>query len=69
MTCIFLTGDSILSCKANKGVYIPSIGELKRFCTNTGHPCPAYAVALKGDEAERDAERWSLVGHRERAVR
>ncbi len=60
MTCIFLTGGSILSCRAGKGVCIPSIGELKRFCTTPATPVPSTrrrSAAAK----ERDTGRWSLA--------
>ncbi len=40
MTCTYLNGNAILSCRARTGVYIPSLGELKQFCINTGHLCP-----------------------------
>ena len=42
---------SILFCRARSGVYVPSLGELRQFCMNTGHLCPAQTP----DEARGQA--------------
>ena len=59
MTCTYLTGNSILSCRARSGVYVPSLGELRQFCMNTGHLCPAQSAEEAGGAgAIRSAGCW-----------
>ncbi len=49
MSCIFLTGSSVLSCKAHKAVYIPSLLELDEYCKNIRFKrCPLYSEAGEG---------------------
>lgn len=44
MRCPFLTGKYMLSCTANKEVYIPSFLELKEYCRSGRHKmCPFYS--------------------------
>ena len=57
MRCPFLRGKYMLSCTANREVYIPSLFELDEYCKNGRHKmCPYYnrienegQVVIKGD--------------------
>jgi len=43
MKCPFLSGEYMLSCKALREVYVPSIFELDEYCKNIQHRmCPFY---------------------------
>lgn len=43
--CPYLHGDYRSSCKVDKAVYIPSIGELDEYCKNRRHiQCPFYCI-------------------------
>jgi len=42
-TCAYLTGGTILACRANLRLYVPSMAELDAYCTNGKHDvCPVY---------------------------
>lgn len=43
MKCPFLKGEYMLSCAADKAVYVPSIFELNEYCKENRHKmCPFY---------------------------
>ncbi len=49
MKCHFLTGKYMLSCMADRAVYIPSIFELDEYCKSGRHKmCPFYCE-VEGD--------------------
>ena len=46
MQCSFLEGKRILSCRSLGAVYVPSIFELKEYCTRDGHKkCPFFSAS------------------------
>ncbi len=48
MQCSFLEGRRILSCRSLGAVYIPSIFELKEYCTQDKHKkCPFFSTPEK----------------------
>jgi hypothetical protein len=49
MTCPHLSESYILSCKADLGVYVPSLFELNQFCQSDRHTvCPYYSLVDNG---------------------
>lgn len=45
--CTFLEGNYLLSCKANKEVYVPSIFEFREYCTSKQYKmCPFFFKAV-----------------------
>jgi hypothetical protein len=64
MYCIFLTGNKILSCKAYKGVYVPSLFELEEYCTNTRHKlCQVHADAKAAIMKDSSRDAWPPTGY------
>jgi hypothetical protein len=46
--CTFLIGNYVFSCNAGKGVYVPSIFEMREYCRQTQYRiCPHYLNAKK----------------------
>ena len=54
MKCIFLEGNYMQSCNANKEVYVPSCFEQSEYCTSGRYKsCPFYS---KSDSLELNQE-------------
>ena len=61
-TCPYLTGNYILSCKADLQVYIPSVYELEEYCKSVRHTlCPSYCLI---DEKKESEETHPEIGTR-----
>ena len=56
MTCPHLSESYILACKADLGVYVPSMFELDQFCQTDRHTaCPFYCL-ISIDSPRKNAE-------------
>ena len=52
MKCRQLSGSRILSCAANRFVYIPTLSELEKYCMTSRHDrCPHLPHQLQENEA------------------
>jgi len=62
MKCAYLSGEHVLSCKADRGVYIPSLFELEEYCrTRKSIRCPLKSTMGpngKAATAPRVYGRW-----------
>jgi hypothetical protein len=49
MKCSYLSGTHIVTCKANKGIYSPSLFELYEYClSDKCKMCPRPSLTLFG---------------------
>jgi len=47
---------SVASCSAKKTPYVPSLGELEKFCQSSKHRvCPAYLFSFEAGGLERES--------------
>ncbi len=52
---LYLSSSKLLSCKANREVYIPSISELDEYCNQRRHTlCPFYSCEIYPDNTTTD---------------
>jgi len=50
---------SVASCSAKNTPYVPSLGEVKRFCQSGRHiVCPAYLFSCEGGSAKGKPHPW-----------
>lgn len=57
--CVFLAGKRLLSCKAQRAVYLPSLRELDAYCRNVRYAsCPFYCDAEAGKTPEAARYEW-----------
>lgn len=55
MKCDYLSGEYVLSCTADRGVYIPSLFELEEYCRTTKSTlCPLHHPVAPKEAAAMD---------------
>ncbi len=62
MRCTFLMGNYLLSCNADKEIYVPSIFEFREYCRSMRYKiCPFYLNATHMDKRQVKLEPPRIV--------